>query len=157
MKSLADSTAKVAAPILGKRNTAEAEIMLHWTEIIGEDLAKSTRPLKLVFAKGGERRDGTLQLRVVPAAALEIQHMEPLLIERINGVFGYRAVARLSLRQGPVQRPGTKPRRNPAARPLGAAEEQRLKHSLDGIEDPELREMLEKLGRTVLGARGTTT
>jgi hypothetical protein len=143
----------VAAPILGRRGLAEAELMLHWAEIAGEDLTRICRPLKLSFARGtqGEsKRDGTLQLRVLPAAAVELQHMEPQLIERINGFFGYRAVAKLALRQGPLP---NMPRRPPAPKPLGAAEEQRLQQNLGSIDDDELRQALERLGRAVLGRR----
>jgi len=154
MKSLAKSAAEVAAPILGRRSLAEAELMLHWTEIAGEGLAKICRPMKLSFPRGAEgqtRAEGTLNLRVLPAAAVELQHMEPMLIERINGFFGYRAVAKLALRQGSI--PSLGGRRPPPPRPLGAAEEQRLQQNLVTIEDDELRHALERLGRAVLGSR----
>jgi hypothetical protein len=152
VKSVAQSAAQVAAPILGKRSLAEAELMLNWTEIVGESLARVSRPLKLSFPRveGGAKRDGTLQLRVLSAAALELQHMEPMLIERINGFFGYGAVSKIALRQGPI--PNTGLRRTPPPKPLGAADEQRLKRNLGNIQDDELRQALERLGRAVLGS-----
>jgi hypothetical protein len=154
VKSLASSAQKVAAPVLGRRGFAEAEIVLQWAAIVGEDLAALSQPVKLSFAKGAERTDGTLHLRVKPGAALEFQHWEPVLLERINGIFGYKAVGRLALRQGPL---GHQPRRAPKPpQPLGPAAEKHLTSELSGIADPELRAALEALGRAVLGTKPPT-
>jgi hypothetical protein len=149
MKSLASTVSKVAAPVLGKRGFGEAELILEWQTIIGEELARSTLPLKLSFAKG-ERTDGTLNLRVVSAAAPEIRHLEPQIIDRINTFFGYKAVGRLKLTQGPMPNPPV--RRAKPPRPLDRAETQALEHSLEGIADPELRAVLERWGEAVIGS-----
>jgi hypothetical protein len=83
--------------------------------------------------------------------ALQLQHLEPLVLERINGFFGYRAVARLVLQQGPLPAlPGAagNRRRNEAAAaplPLDAA----LAEKLSTVADPELRAALEGLGRSL--------
>jgi len=148
MKSIALSVSKVAAPVLGRRGLAEAEMILGWAAVVGEDLARDTLPIKLAFGKG-ERTDGTLHLKVVSAAAPEVRHREPQIVERINGFFGYRAVARLKLTQGPLPNaplPGPKP-----PRPLAKAETNALAKSLDGIVDPELKAALERWGQAVLG------
>ena len=148
MKSIALSVSKVAAPVLGRRGLAEAEMILGWAAVVGEDLARDTLPIKLAFGKG-ERTDGTLHLKVVSAAAPEVRHREPQIVERINGFFGYRAVAHLKLTQGPLPNaplPGPKP-----PRPLAKAETNALARSLDGIVDPELKAALERWGQAVLG------
>ena len=148
MKSIALSVSKVAAPVLGRRGLAEAEMILGWAAVVGEDLARDTLPIKLAFGKG-ERVDGTLHLKVVSAAAPEVRHREPQIIERINGFFGYRAVAHLKLTQGPLPSaaiPAPKP-----PRPLAPAETKALSRSLDGITDPELKAALERWGQAVLG------
>jgi hypothetical protein len=149
MKSLGSSVSKIAAPVLGKRGFGEAQMILEWPSVVGRDLARDTLPLKLSFGRG-ERMDGTLHLRVAPGAGLTVQHLEPLIIERINGFFGYKAVARLALRQGAL------PRRNvaeaPRLRDLTETEQASLALRLADIEDPELRAVLEGLGRAVLGS-----
>jgi hypothetical protein len=148
MKSIASSVSKVAAPVLGRRGLAEAEMILGWAAVVGEDLARDTLPIKLSFGKG-DRLDGTLHLKVVSAAAPEVRHREPQIIERINGFFGYRAVAHLKLTQGPLP---TSPSLAPKpARALAPAETKALAASLDGIEDPDLKAALERWGRAVLG------
>ena len=148
MKSIALSVSKVAAPVLGRRGLAEAEMILGWAAVIGEDLARDTLPIKLAFGKG-ERVDGTLHLKVVSAAAPEVRHREPQIIERINGFFGYRAVAHLKLTQGPLPNAAIPAPKSP--RPLAPAETKALSRSLDGITDPELKAALERWGQAVLG------
>ena len=45
-----------------------------------------------------------MTLRCLGAMALELQHQTPMLLERINSYFGYRAVAQLRLVQGSLRR-----------------------------------------------------
>jgi len=46
--------------------------------------------------KARDDQDGAvLEIRVEGAAALELQHSEPRVIERINAHFGYAAIRRL--------------------------------------------------------------
>jgi len=136
---------------LGKHGFASASLISDWATIIGAELAASCQPMKLAFAPG-QRDAGTLHLRVSGGAALEIQHVTPQLIERINGYLGYHAVARLKLIQGPVAR-GSAPRRpRPAPRQPVAP---RHWDGLDEIDDPALRESLERLGAAVAAREST--
>jgi len=130
---------------LGKHGFASASLISDWATIIGDDLATSCQPIKLAFAPG-KRDGGTLHLRVSGGAALEIQHVTPQIIERINGHLGYHAVARLKLVQGPVAR-RTAPRR-PRPAPREPIEPPHW-DGLDDIDDPALRESLERLGTAI--------
>ncbi|HVJ53853.1 MAG TPA: DciA family protein [Aliidongia sp.] len=149
MKSLGSSVSKIVAPVLGRRGFGEAQMIAEWSSVVGHDLARDTLPVKLSFARG-ERVEGTLHLRVTQGAALTVQHLEPIIIERINGFFGYKAVARLALRQGAL------PRRDrneaPRLRELSETERTELERRLADIEDPELRAAMDRLGRAVLGS-----
>jgi hypothetical protein len=148
LRAIAAEVPKIAGAALGKRGFGEAQLVAQWPAIIGEEIARGASPEKLSFSRG-ERRDGTLHLRVAPGMALEIQHREPVLIERINAFFGYRAVARLALKQGPLSRAAE--RRAEPPRPLKTEERQRLDHRLAGVEDPALRAALQRLGAAVIG------
>lgn len=147
VRSLAAVLPKVAEPAMRKRGFAQVEIVTGWSGIVGAALAAETTPERLSFPPG-KRLDGTLHVRTSGALALEIQHLEPIILDRINTYFGYRAVARLKLAQGPrparPQAPARKPPRpaNPARR---AAVEQQTR----GIDDTALRAALNKLGEAV--------
>lgn len=151
LRAIAASVPKIAGPVLGKRGFAEAQLIAQWPAIIGEEIARGVSPEKLSFARG-ERRDGTLHLRVAPGLGLEVQHREPVLIERINAFFGYRAVARLALKQGPAARNAAPA--PPRPRALDGAERHALDQRLADIEDPGLREALQRLGAAVIGTGG---
>ena len=90
-------------------------------------------------------------MKVDPSFALEIQHLAPQLIERINSFFGYRAVGNLTLRQAPL--PARKAAAVKTQRNLSPDAEARLKRQLDSVEDPDLRLALERLGRNFAGQR----
>ena len=149
LRAIAAEVPRIAGPVLGKRGFAEAQLVAQWPSIIGEELARGVSPEKLRFSRG-ERRDGTLHLRVAAGLGPEIQHREPVLIERINAFFGYHAVARLAQKQGPPVRPAAPP--PPRPRPLAAPERQILDRSLADIEDPDLRDALRRLGEAVIGS-----
>ena len=147
---VAAAAARVAAPILNKRGLAEARILTDWRAIVGAVAAARSAPERLLrgrAAKGvGGESGGTLRLRVAGAWALEFQHMAPELIARINGYFGYPAVARIQFIQAPL----------PAAQrvvaprtPLTPEAEARLASLTAKIADPDLRERALALGRAL--------
>ena len=83
--------------------------------------------------------------------AVDLFYERVLKDDRINGFFGYAAVARLVLRHGAVPSPGD--RVAPRGRMLTRAEEGTLDTAVAGIEDPALRSSVARLGRAVIGRR----
>jgi hypothetical protein len=144
---------RVTAAVRRRRGLSEAGLIADWAMIVGDGLAAQCAPQRLV--RGAEGVGGTLHVRVTGPLALELQHLEPLVVERINGYFGYRAVARLALRQGPVTPPANRPGAGRTkAPPAPAADaEKRLQAMLAGIDDDELREALARFGRGVMARR----
>lgn len=140
---------EVAGKALGKRGLAFGALITDWASIVGSQLSLRSAPERLVFPRG-KREDATLHLRVAGAFALELQHLEPQIIERINGFFGYRAIARIKLVHGVVAAAG-KP--SPRARALTPDEESRLVACTAGVTDTDLRASLERFGRAVMGGR----
>lgn len=137
---------------IGKRGFTSATILTDWAKIVGAELARQSQPDGLRFPRG--RRDGgVLTVRVDGPLATELMHLEPLVIERINGHFGYKAVERLKLIQAPVRRAGAGGAAKPPPKPkrvLSEAEEEAIEERVAHIADPELRERLKRLGRAVM-------
>lgn len=144
-RAISRSLAKLTRPVLEKRGSAFAALVAGWPEIVGARLADDTALDRLVQPRGGG--PGVLHLRVTPALALELQHVAPQLLERINAFLGHRAVERLALIQRPMAiRP---PRRGAPDRPDPA----RLRAAASAaaaIDDPELREIVARFGSQVL-------
>jgi hypothetical protein len=143
MLSVAATLPRVTRKILGRHGLAEGGLVADWAAIVGATIAGCSLPLRLSFM-GGERRDGTLHVRVSGALALELQHLEPQVLERINGYFGYRAVARLKIHQGPVPVERRIQRPSPPA-----VDETDIADAVAGIADDGLRQALHGLARSL--------
>lgn len=133
-----------AGKLYRKQGFASAEVLTEWPRIVGDRLAGATSPEKL-------SRDGTLTVRVSPAFALELQHLEPQVLERIATYFGHRAVRRMKLVQGVVAA-----RQQPVSRrlrDLTPDETAALESQLTPVEDDDMRAALNRLGRAMLGAQ----
>ncbi|WP_193367357.1 DUF721 domain-containing protein [Pelagibius marinus] len=155
LRALGSSLTAVTKRAFARRGLTGADLARQWPAIVGRDLAAQCRPRQLRFPKAGEAVDGRLTLRVAPGWALEVQHLEPLMLERINGYFGYRAVTRLVLQQGPLpplRDAGAERRRQTREAPPARLDES-LAEKLSTVEDPELRAALEGLGRSLKGRR----
>jgi len=122
-----------------------------WREIVGDRLARVTRPQKLTRGRSGA--GGTLELRVAGPAALLVQHQSEDILARVNLFLGAGSVDKLRIAQGPVKQPSdiaAVPNRRPAAQPLSAHDEAALKADVASAPD-SLKGPLERLGRAVLG------
>lgn len=124
----------------------QSSVVTRWPEIVGARHARACAPESIRFPPG-EKCDGILQLVVAPAHAPLIQHVIPEIIERVNRFFGYRAVARVKMRQGEVTPPAESATRR--APPSLKSIPVELGDSLRGIGDPELRTVLESLARSL--------
>jgi hypothetical protein len=150
-RALATTVDRITKPLFGRRGFAEGAVIGDWPSVVGTVLAQHTSPERIVFERGA-RREGILHLRVDGGGhATEIQHFEPQIVERINSYFGYRAVARLKLIQGPL--PPSKTVSPSKPHTLSTSEEKDLEERLAGVDDDELKSALEGLGRAVLASR----
>ena len=148
-RQIADLLPEIGRTAFRKFGFVQSSVVTRWPEIVGERHARACAPESIRFPPG-EKRDGILQLVVKPAHAPIIQHVIPEIIERVNRFFGYKAVAKVKIRQGEVKPPSAEPR--PTAPPSLKPIPMELGDSLRDIGDPELRAVLESLARS-LGTR----
>lgn len=135
----------VTSRALRRHGFQAGELALRWAEIVGRQVARMAAPERLGRSRG--KQGGVLMLRVRPANALEIQHLAPLIVERINGYYGRPVVSALRLRQGPLPRPAAPRQAPPAPDPaLDAA----LAERVAGVTHERLRTALARLGRHAL-------
>jgi hypothetical protein len=146
LRSAGSHLPKVTDGVLRKRGFVEASLVNDWPAVVGEAVARVTRPDRLSFPKG-ERSGGTLHLVVSGANALEMQHKAPMLVERINMVFGYAAIARIVLRRGHLAPP---PKRVPSRRETTEEAKADIAARVRTVGDEALRDALSDLGNHVL-------
>jgi hypothetical protein len=146
-RPLADLLHKTLKDAFAKQGFASSELVTRWTEIVGAEIAAHSQPEKIQWprpADGQTPEPGILVLRVEGPAAIEIQHLSSVVLERVNRFFGWKAVGGLRLRQAPLGR------KTKAARPVpdreGAA---RIAAGLTEIADENLRDALARLGAAI--------
>jgi hypothetical protein len=138
---------------LGRRGDGDtaaiSRIVEAWPAAVGEAVARNAWPLRV-------GRDGTLHVATTSATwAFELDRLAPEIARRFADVLGASAPAALRFRPGPVPEP---PRPAPEARdaalqeptltpPEVAAE---AASAAAAIEDPELREVVERAARASL-------
>ncbi len=91
---------KSANKVFRRYGFAEGTLVRQWKEIAGANLSQCTLPLKVTFGKEKGERISILHLLVEPAAALEVQHQIPVLIEKIKIFYGNQSITRIALVQG---------------------------------------------------------
>ena len=146
-RAIADLMPEIGRTAFRRFGFVQSSVVTRWPEIVGPHPARVCAPESIRFPPG-EKADGVLQLVVTPAHAPLIQHVIPEIIERVNRFFGYCAVSKVRLRQGAVQAPAG-PARPAAAAPSLRPIPVELGDSLRDIGDPELREVLESLARSL--------
>jgi len=123
-------------------------VVSRWAEIVGERYAKVSCPESIKFPTG-RKSAGVLTLLVEGAHAPLIQHLTPMIVERVNRFFGYAAINRIVFRQGKLPSVASKPER-PQLRPIP----KELGEGLREIADPELRHCLESLAAQIVASTG---
>jgi hypothetical protein len=150
-RPLAEVLRKTLTDAFAKQGFASVELVTRWPDIVGAEIAAHSQPEKIQWprtppARAAQARaapePGTLLLRVEGPAALEIQHLSGVILERVNQFFGWQAVGNVGLRQAPLSRRAA-PR--PVAVPDPAAMT-RIAATLPEIKDAKLREALARLG-----------
>lgn len=146
-RSLADLAHGLLAESFAKQGFAATELVTRWRDIAGPEIAEFAEPIKIRWNRttdGEPAEPATLVLRVEGPAAIEIQHLAGVIIERVNRFFGWQAIGQVALRQAPLSR--RERRELPRPDPEAAA---RIAGTLGNIADDDLRMALARLGAAV--------
>ncbi|QHC34976.1 DUF721 domain-containing protein [Komagataeibacter xylinus] len=130
-RSMAALLPQISQPVFRKQSAAAVQVMADWADIVGPHLAALTVPRRLSA--------GTLTVGCQGPVAMELQHLAPTVIARINTTCGTGVVKRLKMVQDLIAlprqaRPPAPPRTPPA--PV----------DIDDMPDGPLKEALASLG-----------
>jgi hypothetical protein len=152
-KSVGEFVPALMRPAFEKYGFPAAAILTDWAAIAGNELAAYTAPERLKWPRkqssdpdNAGQAGATLILRVDGPRALEVEHMRPRLIERINASFGYRAVADIRVLQAPLIR-----RDAPRKRPIPPAPASTA--VLADLTDVRVKEALARIAAGIEAAR----
>lgn len=142
-RAAGDIIGDVGAVAFKRFGFVQHSIVSRWSEIVGDRYGRVSLPESIRFP-AGRKSGGVLTLLVEGAHAPLIQHLTPLIIERVNRFFGYAAIDRIVFRQGKPPAPAARLKR-PDLRPVP----REIGEGLRQIADPELRACLESLAARI--------
>lgn len=99
MRGFETAAALVATPVraVGEtRGFAVARLLTNWAEVVGPELAQSTRPVRISHGRGF---GATLTLLVQGTHAPLIDMQLPQIRDKVNACYGFNAVSRITLTQ----------------------------------------------------------
>ncbi|SEN59201.1 hypothetical protein SAMN04488003_12222 [Loktanella fryxellensis] len=141
------------------RGFAETRLLTHWAAFVGEDVAAVATPVNVGYGRGG--MGATLTILTTGANAPMLEMQKPQILDRVNGCYGYRAIARIRITQtaptgfaeGRVAFAAA-----PKAPPLpDPATQDRARAVASGVANDDLRAALEALAAKVLSKPKTRT
>ena len=155
METLNKHFRKLTAASFERYGFAYAELLSRWEAIVGHELAAVSAPERVRWPRRrdgqedrGQPGGGTLVVRAAEGRGLELQYMTPQIIERINGYYGYAAVANVKVLQGKLPRKAVTANRTEPH--LDAPSSAKLQSRLETIGDEKLKAALERLGTGAL-------
>jgi hypothetical protein len=143
---------RAITPICHQKGFIQARILLEWDYIVTPQFSQFCTPLKVTFPLK-KRSEGRLFLQATSSMATEIAYLEPMILSRVNQYFGYQAISKITIFQGPVKISdiGKKPSKTLPKNPLPEATQVCLETHVQPIEDDRLRTALLNLGTRLSG------
>ncbi|WP_075220972.1 DUF721 domain-containing protein [Acuticoccus yangtzensis] len=155
-RPLADLIGSLVTPACRRRGIANAALMLDPADVFGDRFAKSASIERIVWPKGSkldnQSSGATLVVLADAAAAIALQHSATQVIERVNVLIGWPAIARLRVTQtrGRARRePAYLAPVPPPPAPRNEALAAEIAAQLDAVEHPKLKAALSRLGASV--------
>lgn len=151
VKPLAELIEGCIGPAFAAQGFASTDILAAWPDIVGARLARYCRPARIEWPRkrrnSAEAPDsGTLVVQVESVFAIELQHLAPVVIQRINAHYGWACVGKIVMRQGRVDRTGRRPA-PPVVDPVRRGE---VALAVQAIEHDALRDALDRLGTAIV-------
>ena len=147
-KTIGTNVTKIVKPLISKRGFGNSEIINNWVNIVGDKLAQNITPQKISY-NNNSNVDGVLLLRVNSSSvALEIQYIEKQIVNKINTYFGFSAIGRIKIIQGPIPTPEKKIANK--IKTVANIDKIELERKLNSVKDPDLRVALAALGTAII-------
>lgn len=126
-------------------------LVKNWQDIIGKKYAQFCYPKTVQFSK--DKASGAKLTIAVHNSAVGffLENNSEIIIERIAAFYGFKSISKIIIRQEPKDINSNKD----AEIKLPEAQEKNLQEKISQIEDKDLAETLQKLGRDVFNSSTT--
>lgn len=147
---------KVVKPLVKKNGLMSSDVILNWEDIVGSDLSIGVHPDRISYPKG-KQTDGTLLVTAKNGSyALLFEYRKEQVVQKINRIFGYKAVKGVRISQSSGARFKKEPLSNKKETPLHEISDQEMgfiENAVKEVEDKELKALLERLGKSILSKK----
>lgn len=133
-----------------RKYIALGRIVTHWREIAGEEYAERAQPAKIHYVKPKNPKDkprATLDIAASSADCAVLIYRKDLILQRINNLFGENWITDIKFLHVEPKAVKKPPKRT---KTLTEDEKNHLSQMLDGVDDPDLKDRLSRLGQSIL-------
>ena len=148
-RTIANAINSVARQSIGKDWLLYSALLDHWQEIVGNDYAQVTTPVKMTFPHQpleARRQGGTLCVRLPKGLAMEFSFKAEQIKQRVNDFFGYAAISKITFDPSHIH---THPKTR-HIQPISQENKDFIEESVRDVSDGELKDALQNLGKTLL-------
>jgi hypothetical protein len=142
---LADAAAPGLRHAATRRGMAEHALIRDWSAVVGAETATLCRPVRISHRGRGEELGGTLVVAAPGPLVPEVTHLADRIAERVNRVYGYRAIARVRVQADLGIEPAVLAEREPAWRHDAPPAMPPVSPEVASIGDEDLRAALARL------------
>lgn len=156
LRLLSETIPGVTGKVFSRKYIMLGRLVTHWRDIVGEDLADKTQPVKLRYIKSKNsavKATASLDIATSSADATVLHYQKDLILERINAIFGDRWVTAIRFVPSAANAPLPKKRLLMRQKSLSSADKEALSGLLQTVKDPDLMKKLENLGSAILQDR----
>ena len=137
LRPLSISIPRGLKTIIKKRGYNFNNIVDNWTKMVGKDISNACYPTTIKVGK--DMNNGTLTLNVLHGREIDVEYSKKIIIDKINGFFGYNYINQVKLKiiSEKIPKEKTSKKNN--------LMNKRFEKKLTNLQDPKLKNNLHKL------------
>lgn len=151
LKPVARSVKDVTSKVCQKKFISLGRVLDNWTDIIGEEMSQHAQPSAIKVHRKGHgkniRYDKTLKISVSPALATTLSYRKGMIMERINRTLPNEGIVDIEFIASTNK---IVKKQNKKKKPLSEDEKNYLSSVVDDMEDNEIKERLQSMGKSFL-------
>lgn len=148
-QNLAAPLQKLAKQAVGADWQLYSIVLEHWQDIIGQEWAAQTAPVRIAFPRQQARAQGTLTIAMPRGLTMAMQYRQTQILARLNAFLGAETIVRLHFAHATA----VPPRPAVSARTLSVRETAHIGQAVSCVADAELRASLEAFGQSLFAAQ----
>ena len=152
---ISDSLRGINQKFLYKFGKLDYIIHAKWDEIVGSFFVQHSEPQKITsiqtFSNTNQETmyEKYLHVNVTPAAAVEFQHFQNKIIEKINAFFGYKAIHGMKIHQRLIKKRNIVTKKSNVNFINIKQKTREIKNTISKINDKDLEQSIVNLGLSI--------